>query len=110
MKDLASRTFFACEGGTPPMPIDEVRNYIKEVDPQWSVVKNASIKRKFSFKDFKEAMRFVNAVADIANQEGHHPDIYIFYNIVDIELYTHAVKGLSENDFIMAAKLDKIKA
>ena len=54
-------------------------------------------------------MVFVNKVADLANSEGHHPDIYIFYSIVEIELYTHAVKGLSENDFIMAAKIDKIK-
>jgi 4a-hydroxytetrahydrobiopterin dehydratase len=53
-------------------------------------------------------MKFVNSVADIANEEGHHPDIYIFYNIVDLELFTHAVKGLSENDFIMAAKIDKL--
>ena len=69
---------------------------------------NNSLYRKFQFKDFKEAMKFVNDVADIANHEGHHPDIYIFYNIVDLELFTHAVKGLSENDFIMAAKIDKL--
>ena len=70
---------------------------------------NHSIKKKFKFEDFKQAMVFVNKVADLANSEGHHPDIYIFYSIVEIELYTHAVKGLSENDFIMAAKMDKIK-
>lgn len=108
MKDLASRTCFACEGGTPPMPHKDIAEYIKEVDQQWEVIKDHSIKRKFKFKDFKQAMKFVNDVADIANQEGHHPDIYIFYNIVDLELYTHAVKGLSENDFIMAAKIDKL--
>jgi len=108
MKDLASKSCFACEGGTPPMPAGEISKYIKQVDPEWSVIKNHSIKRKFHFKDFKEAMGFVNKVAEIANHEGHHPDIYIFYNIVDLELFTHAVKGLSENDFIMAAKIDKI--
>ena len=108
MKDLASRTCFACEGGTPPMTHDEIVKYQKEVSEQWEVVNDHSIKRKFRFKDFKEAMKFVNDVADIANHEGHHPDFYILYNIVDLELYTHAVKGLSENDFIMAAKIDKI--
>jgi 4a-hydroxytetrahydrobiopterin dehydratase len=108
MKDLASRTCFACEGGTPPMKHDEIVKYHKEVNGEWEVIKDHSIKRKFKFKDFKEAMKFVNNVADIANHEGHHPDIYIFYNIVDLELFTHAVKGLSENDFIMAAKIDKI--
>ena len=108
MKDLSSRTCFACEGGTPPMAHDEIAKYHKEIDQQWEIVKDHSIKRKFRYKDFKEAMKFVNDVANIANHEGHHPDIYIFYNIVELELYTHAVKGLSENDFIMAAKIDKI--
>ena len=64
------------------------------------------IKKKLKLKDFKEAMAFVNKVAEIAESEGHHPDIHIFYNQVRIELWTHAVGGLSENDFIMAAKLD----
>ena len=90
------------------MPKEDIAKYLKEINSDWEVIKDHSIKRKFKFKDFKEAMKFVNDVADIANHEGHHPDIYIFYNIVDIELYTHAVKGLSENDFIMAAKIDKI--
>lgn len=108
MEDLASKTCFACEGGTPPMTKEEVGKYVKQVSSDWTVIKNHSIKRKFRFEDFKQAMRFVNDVAEIANQEGHHPDIYIFYNIVELELFTHAVKGLSENDFIMAAKIDKI--
>lgn len=108
MKDLASRTCFACEGGTPPMPHSDIDSYISKVHQDWVVIKDHSIKRKFRFEDFKQAMEFVNKVADIANTEGHHPDIYIFYNIVELELYTHAVKGLSENDFIMAAKIDKI--
>ena len=108
MKDLSARACFACEGGTPPMPHGEIGKYHKEVNPEWEVIKDHSIKRKFKFEDFQQAMVFVNKVAEIANKEGHHPDIYIFYNIVDLELYTHAVKGLSENDFIMAAKIDKL--
>jgi len=86
----------------------DIAKYSAEIDDGWKVIKDHSIKREFSFKDFKEAMKFVNSVADIANQQGHHPDIYIFYSIVQIELYTHAVDGLSENDFIMASKIDKI--
>ncbi len=108
MKDLASRVCSVCEGGTPPLTHSQIVKYNDQVSEQWEVLKDYSIKRKFRFKDFKEAMVFVNKVADIANHEDHHPDIYIFYNIVDIELYTHAVKGLSENDFIMAAKIDKL--
>ena len=109
MNDLASKACFACEGGTPPMTHTEISKYIKQIDSEWEVIKDHSIKRKFILGDFKQAMVFVNKVAEIANTEGHHPDIYIYYNVVEIELYTHAVKGLSENDFIMAAKIDKIK-
>lgn len=106
--DLASKTCFACEGGTPPLEAKQIDEYKKAVDKEWEVLKLHSIKRKFRFEDFKEAMNFVNKVAEIAENEGHHPDIYIFYSIVEIELYTHAVKGLSENDFIMAAKIDRL--
>ena len=109
MDDLANKACFACEGGTPPLTSKEITKYQAQVDSQWAVIKNHRIKKKFKFEDFKQAMVFVNKVADLANSEGHHPDIYIFYSIVEIELYTHAVKGLSENDFIMAAKIDKIK-
>lgn len=86
----------------------DIVKYSAQVDSQWSVIKDHSIKRKFSFKDFKEAMKFVNQVAELANEQGHHPDFYIFYNVVELELFTHAVKGLSENDFIMAAKIDEL--
>ncbi len=110
MKDLATRACFACEGGTPAMPHDDITTYTAEISKEWKVIKDHSIKREFKFKDFKEAMKFVNDVAGVANHENHHPDIYIFYNIVQIELYTHAVEGLSENDFIMAAKIDKLLA
>lgn len=108
-KDLASKTCFACEGGTPPMPQVEVAKLIKKVNVDWKVIDNHHIVREFIFEDFKDSMLFVNEVAKIAEQEGHHPDIYIFYNKVKLELFTHAVKGLSENDFIMAAKIDKLK-
>lgn len=75
--------------------------------PGWSVA-DGKLVRTFTFKDFKEAMVFVNAVASIAEQEGHHPDISIFYNKVDIVLWTHAVGGLSVNDFILAAKINNM--
>ncbi|MFX1413650.1 MAG: 4a-hydroxytetrahydrobiopterin dehydratase, partial [Promethearchaeota archaeon] len=66
------------------------------------------IKKEFSFEDFKESMKFVNKVADLAEEEGHHPNIYIFYDKVILELHTHAIKGLHLNDFVMAAKIDAI--
>jgi len=87
---------------------DEVETYIKEV-PGWSVTGDyKKIEREFAFSDFKKAMVFVNKVADIAEREGHHPDLRIFYNRVKIELWTHAVDGLSENDFIVAAKVGQL--
>ena len=79
--------------------------------PYWKVSDDEKkITREFTFKDFVEAMKFVNAVADIAQAEGHHPDMYIFYNKVRLDLTTHAVNGLFENDFILAAKIDAANA
>lgn len=89
----------------PPLDPAVVANYMKYA-PEWTSPDGKKITREFTFKDFKEAMVFVNGVAAIAESEAHHPDIYIFYNHVRLELSTHAVHGLSENDFILAAKLD----
>ena len=85
----------------------EVEAYVNEVSP-WVVVDGKKIQREFTFKNFKEAMRFVNNIADIAQREDHHPDIHIFYNRVRLALWTHAIGGLSENDFILAAKINTI--
>jgi len=108
--ELVKKHCVPCEGGTPPMSIEDEDRYIKEV-PSWTLDREDihRIKKSFKFKDFKDAMSFVNKVAEIAEEEGHHPNICIFYNRVQLELYTHAIKGLFENDFIMAAKIDEIK-
>ena len=84
----------------------KVNELLKEI-PAWSL-KDWHLYKKFKFRNFKEAMKFVNSVADIAEQEGHHPDFCVHYNKVEVELWTHAIKGLSENDFILAAKIDEI--
>lgn len=111
--DLASQKCVPCEGGTPPLESGRVNELAKQVDSAWAIVPATAsdamrIRRNFKFKNFVEAMKFVNRVADIAEAEGHHPDLHIFYNKVTIELWTHAVMGLSENDFILAAKIDAI--
>ena len=105
--DLTKKHCVPCEGGIPALTTVEENKYKKEV-AFWDLLMEDQhkLKKEFPFKNFKEAMIFVNCIANIAEQEGHHPDIYIFYNKVNIELYTHAVKGLSESDFIMAAKID----
>ena len=104
--DLSQKKCQPCEGGTEPLNTEEA-NILLEQIPSWAI-KSGHVFNKFKFKDFKEAMDFVNKVADIAEQEGHHPDIKISWNKVDIELWTHAIDGLSENDFILAAKIDGI--
>ncbi|HYP39058.1 MAG TPA: 4a-hydroxytetrahydrobiopterin dehydratase [Chloroflexia bacterium] len=105
MTDLAQKFCVACEAGTPPLPIEQAREMLEQV-PGWELVEAENkLTRRFRFKDFKEAMAFVNKVADLAESEGHHPDIHISWNRVRLDLTTHAIKGLSENDFIMAAKI-----
>ena len=97
-----------CEGGEPPLPDAKEDEFMNEVQG-WILLRDGThkIRRQFKLKTFKEAMKFVNRIADIADSEGHHPDIYIFYNKVQLDLFTHAVGGLSENDFIMASKINK---
>ncbi len=104
---LLSKKCVPCEGGVPPFSPDQVEAARKELHADWRVVGN-KIVRGFVFKDFKEAMVFVDRVAELAEGEGHHPDLHIHYNKVEVELWTHAIGGLSENDFIVAAKVDKL--
>lgn len=99
-----------CEGGVLPLKGDQTQEYIGQLQGDWKVIEDAKIQRKFKFKDFKEAIAFVNRVAEVAEQEGHHPDMRVFgYKNVEIELSTHAIGGLSENDFILAAKIDHLQ-
>ena len=104
---LSEKKCRACEGWEKPFTKSEAQEYLKQVN-NWSLTDN-SIEKEFKFKDFKEALEFVNKVGDIAEEEGHHPDICLHsYKKVKITLTTHAIKGLSENDFILAAKIDKL--
>ena len=104
--NLTEKKCKPCEGGVLPLTEDQANELLKQI-PEWTI-KDGHVYRQFKFKDFKEAISFVNKVAEIAEQEQHHPNIKINYNKVSIELYTHAINGLSENDFIVAAKIDEI--
>ncbi|HVZ12267.1 MAG TPA: 4a-hydroxytetrahydrobiopterin dehydratase [Patescibacteria group bacterium] len=106
--DLTKKKCVPCEGGVDPFTDEEIKTYQSYLKTQWDIVDGKKIERMFKFKDFREAMEFVNKVADIANEEDHHPDILINYSRVTITLWTHAIGGLSANDFIVAAKIEKI--
>ena len=106
MRSLTDKRCQPCEGGTPPLGGDKIKDLIREI-PVWSL-KEGHLCRSFKFKNFAEAIKFVNSVAKLAEEEGHHPNILIHYNKVDFDLWTHAIKGLSENDFILAAKIDRL--
>jgi len=98
----------ACEGDTPPLTRAEAEVYMPQT-PGWTLSEDGSlISRDFKFKDFKEAMAFINTVAELAESEGHHPNIHCWWNKVKLELTTHAIKGLSKNDFILAAKTNAL--
>jgi 4a-hydroxytetrahydrobiopterin dehydratase len=105
---LRGRRCQPCEGGVRPLTGPEVRPLAAEV-PAWSVA-GERLRRRFIFRDFDEAIAFVNRVAAVAEQEGHHPDVAIHYREVELVLWTHAIGGLSENDFILAAKIDGLEA
>lgn len=106
---LSTQKCIPCEVGGVPLTAEEVKLYSKEV-PTWQVAADAKkISHPFSFPDFKQAMLFVNKIADVAEEEGHHPDIHIHYHKPVFELWTHEVEGLSTNDFVLAAKIDLLK-
>lgn len=106
--NLTDKKCIPCEAGTPPLDKDRVSELHKET-PEWEISDFKRILRHFAFKNFQEALDFVNKVGAVAESEGHHPDMLIYsWNKVKIELWTHAIGGLSENDFIMAAKIDAL--
>jgi 4a-hydroxytetrahydrobiopterin dehydratase len=106
MKDLASKTCVPCRGGTPSLAGQELQALAKEV-PQWQVVDGHHITRAFTFPDFRRALAFVNQVGELAEEQGHHPDILLSWGKAEVTTWTHKINGLSEGDFILAAKIDK---
>jgi len=107
MSDLAQLTCVPCRGGVPPLTAEEIRPLQKQV-PQWNVVNNHHIERQFSFPDFRTALDFVNRVGNLAEEQGHHPDILLVWGKVGITIWTHKIDGLTESDFILAAKIDRL--
>lgn len=107
--DLTAKHCKPCEGGVEPFNADQIRNHLG-VLPEWQLTEGGKlIRRKYKFKNFVEAMAFLQKVGEVAEAEGHHPDLHLTgYRHAAIELTTHAIGGLSENDFILAAKIDQL--
>lgn len=105
---LSSKHCVPCEGGTKPLSIGQAKELLKQV-AGWALGEDGKwLVKQFRFNDFAEAMNFTNKITPIAEREGHHPDVHISYGKVVVELSTHAIKGLSENDFILASKIDAL--
>ena len=111
MNDLTKKKCLPCEGGLIPFDISDIHKYQKKVD-DWNIIKNNKdiyfLEKNFKFDNFKKSQDFVNKVGEISEQEGHHPDISFGWGYVKINIATHAIEGLSENDFILASKIDQL--
>ena len=111
MKDLDQKNCIPCRGGVLPFDISEIHKYLKRIDG-WDVKKNKNetyfLEKNFKFKNFLESQKFVNKVGNIAEVENHHPDIIFGWGYTKIQIFTHKIKGLTESDFILAAKINKI--
>lgn len=111
MSDLAKKKCIACDGNIAPFDTTEIHKYLKKVDG-WDVKSNEDksffLIKDFKFQNFIESQTFVNEVSNIAEQENHHPDISFGWGYCNVKIFTHAIKGLAESDFILAAKIDKI--
>ena len=111
MTELVEKRCRPCEGGVPPLSRADAERYLKKLEPSWSFSPDGTaLERLYRFPDFHRTMAFVNAVAWIAHQEDHHQDLEVGYNRLKIRYQTHAIGGLSENDFICAAKIDRLGA
>lgn len=110
MNELTTIRCVACEGGVPPLNKEEIKKYLTQIK-NWHVSSDDKwLSQRFSFKNFYQTMAFVNAIAWISNIENHHPDLEVGYNYCVVKYMTHAINGLSKNDFICAAKVDALQA
>ena len=109
MSSLAAKTCVPCRGGIPPLKGKELTDLQKQV-PDWKVVDEHHLLRSFKFPDFKRALEFVNGVGALAEEQGHHPDILLAWGKAEITIWTHKIDGLTESDFILAAKIDRLSS
>ena len=106
---LADQTCVPCKGGVPPLTPEQIAPLLAQLDG-WSVEEHKRLSRTYRFKNFAEAMAYANRVAAIAEEQGHHPDLYVRWGAVRVEVWTHKIDGLTESDFYLAAKIDRAYA
>ena len=108
ISDLTKKKCEPCEGGIPPLKGKELADLRKQLGNGWKVVKDHHLEKEYTFPDFMQALHFTNKVGELAEREGHHPDIHLSWGKVKITTWTHKIDGLTDNDFIIAAKCDQL--
>jgi 4a-hydroxytetrahydrobiopterin dehydratase len=106
--ELAKKECKSCDGGTPVLKGDSLRQMKDKLDGGWQVAQEQRLEKQFKFPDFRHALEFTNRVGEIAEEQGHHPDLFLTYGEVRIQIWTHKVNGLTESDFILAAKINEL--
>ncbi len=108
MSDLASQQCVPCKGGVPPLTSAEIEPLKARIDTDWQVIDDHHLSRLYTFKNFRKALDFVNGVGEMAEEQQHHPDVYLAWGKARVEIWTHKIDGLTESDFVFAAKCDRI--
>ena len=108
MTALAEKECVACKGGVAPLKGTELNQMKEQLDGAWQVVNEHHLEKEYKFKDFREALGFTNKIGELAEAQGHHPDIYLAWGKVKVTIWTHKIDGLTESDFVLAAKADRL--
>ena len=109
MNELATKECVPCKDGTPPLKGQALKEFQQKLGGGWQVVNEDHLEKEFTFKDFRQALDFTNKVGELAEEQGHHPDIYLAWGKVKVTIWTHKIDGLTESDFVLAAKIEELK-
>lgn len=108
MEELAEKDCVPCKGGVPPLKGDKLQELRQQLEPGWKVVDEHHLQKSFKFKNFRQALNFTNLVGELAESQAHHPDLFLTWGKVRVKIYTHKIDGLTESDFVLAAKIDRL--
>lgn len=109
MSELAKKECVPCKGGVPPLKGSDLKSLLEKLGDNWQLIDEHHIEKEFKFENFRQALDFTNKVGELAENQGHHPDIYLAWGKTKLTIWTHKVDGLTESDFILAAKADKLQ-